>query len=165
MTDAQLAVLGSLIGVLVGVIGTLAATGIQQRSENKRAQLRFKDDRRKEHTELVAALSAADIKTWEWLVSLKRINETLARQEPGPQVDALTSQRTERMVAINAATSDLADRSAMVRILVPELADVVAELWEVYGKFPFDDDFDEHEAAYRTARRAFEKQAQKLLSA
>lgn len=108
-------------------------------------------------------MSAADLKTWDALAALRRMNKTLAGKPPGPDVDQLIAVRTEKLVTVNAVTTELAERSAMVRILVPDLDDVVEALWDAYRAFP-DGDFQAQERAHHAARAAFEKQARALLS-
>lgn len=164
MTDAQLAVIASLVGVFVGFVGTMVATAIQQRAENKRTQQRLRDDRRKEHADLVAKFSAAEMKSWG---SAKVLHYWLKAYNSGSDAyQAHKWPKLEDLLNSGAKLSDdLMEHYALIRILVPSLADAASELIETRHALTGYGDITVHTTAHDAALEKFEDQARELLEA
>jgi hypothetical protein len=160
MTDAQLAVIGSLVGVLFGVVGTLLTTFVQQRAENRRTSQRASEDRRKEDAQLVAEFSAVEMRAWK--------RSEIIHMWSKANMDVLASPKEssleERLTAASSLTQDLYEQYALIRILLPSLADAAGELVETRLLLFAEDDISALWAAHEAARGKFEEQARTLLN-
>jgi hypothetical protein len=165
MTDAQLAVMGSLAGVIFGVVGTLLTTFVQQRAENRRTSQRASEDRRKEHAQLVAEFSAAEMRSWK----LAKIVHHWWRAHNSGSIDAFAPPKQAKMEELlnteAALMDDLNERYALIRILVPSLADAASDLVDTRHSLDGGEgDLVALLAARSAARDKFEKEARSVLN-
>lgn len=158
-----------LAGGGLGVGGTLWQTSIQERAAGKRDLAKLKEERRKEHKELVASFSACELSVWEEVRNIDAINDAISRTEkrvgisPNAEIDRLQVLQENTMGRLGDETVKLQERLSLVRITVPELGDAASELWSACRR-PLVHGLDG--AAYdkrATAREAFERSAAVVL--
>jgi hypothetical protein len=155
-------------GVVVGVLGSVATTSIQQNGERARAAENLKEARRTSYRELLGKVLSAHLRAelafgeWEYMLRLPSPPEART-QARARLVDELAHKAADAHAA-------LADLCGQVRLELPDLAGTVDDLGD---SFPFPlgttqrqlnkEDPDEVNAARRAAREKFEEQARQLL--
>ncbi|WNM69449.1 hypothetical protein SEA_RUCHI_1 [Arthrobacter phage Ruchi] len=153
----------------LGVGGTLWQTSIQERAAGKRDLAKLKEERRKEHRELVASFSACELSAWEEVRNMDAINEAISRTEkrlgiaPNPEMARLQVLQEDTIRRLGEETVKMQERLSLVRITVPEIGDAASELWRACGH-PLLHGLDaESEANRKAARAAFEAAAAAVL--
>ncbi|URM86969.1 hypothetical protein SEA_BASILISK_1 [Arthrobacter phage Basilisk] len=158
-----------LAGGGLGVGGTLWRTSIQERAANKRDLAKLKEERRKEHKEVVASFSAGELALWEEVRNIDAINDAISRTEkrlgtaPNPEIDRLQVLQESTMGRLGDEMVKLQERLSLVRITVPELGDAASDLWRAcQGPLAYRLTGDAYEKR-RVARETFERAAAVIL--
>ncbi|WNM65675.1 membrane protein [Arthrobacter phage Vulpecula] len=158
-----------LAGGGLGVGGTLWRTSIQERAANKRDIAKLKEERRKEHKEVVASFSTGELALWEEVRNIDAINDAIKRTParsgafPNPELTRLHVMQESTMGRLGDETVKLQERLSLVRITVPELGDAASELWSACRR-PLVHGLDDVACEKRAmAREAFERSAAVVL--